>query len=212
VKTCTFPDCERRLIARGLCHGHYKQMQQGKELHTLRVVRTCEATWVCIGCKREKCTSEFAKGRNQCNVCVSKYKTQWVAGNRERTRAYVSEWRVRNPEYCRSRDHARYWADPERARKRNADWKRANPGKCRLNESRRRARKASVSHEPYSRAEIFSRWSGRCCYCDAPAEHLDHVTPISRQGADAEWNLVPACATCNCSKGAKTLAEWAATF
>jgi 5-methylcytosine-specific restriction endonuclease McrA len=78
--------------------------------------------------------------------------------------------------------------------------------------TRRRARKARVPHTPYSRAEIFAAYGGTCAYCDAPAEHLDHVVAISRGGADAAHNLLPACAPCNLSKSAKSLAEWAATF
>ncbi|WP_454333456.1 HNH endonuclease [Streptomyces glaucescens] len=61
---------------------------------------------------------------------------------------------------------------------------------------------------PYKRSEVFARWNGRCCYCDAPAEHLDHVQPISRGGRDILSNVVPACADCNLSKGALTLTEW----
>jgi 5-methylcytosine-specific restriction endonuclease McrA len=78
--------------------------------------------------------------------------------------------------------------------------------------ARRRATKARVAHAPYSRSEIFARWGGVCAYCDAPAEHLDHVIALSLGGADAAHNLLPACAPCNLGKGAKTLAEWAATF
>lgn len=71
-------------------------------------------------------------------------------------------------------------------------------------ERTRRRRKA-----PYKRAEVFARWDFRCCYCTAPAEHLDHVKPLSRGGRDVLSNVVPACADCNLSKGAQTLAEWA---
>lgn len=62
---------------------------------------------------------------------------------------------------------------------------------------------------PYRRAEVFARWGGQCCYCDAPAEHLDHVRPLSRGGRDVLSNVVPACAECNLGKAALTLAEWA---
>ncbi|MGW6920881.1 HNH endonuclease [Streptomyces sp. NPDC054950] len=65
---------------------------------------------------------------------------------------------------------------------------------------------------PYSRSEVFARWSGRCAYCDAPAEHLDHVQPVSKGGADEERNVVPACAPCNLSKTNLTLAQWAKSF
>jgi 5-methylcytosine-specific restriction endonuclease McrA len=76
---------------------------------------------------------------------------------------------------------------------------------------KRRAAAAGVGHAPYSRTEILVRWGGRCAYCDALAEHLDHVTALSRGGDDVESNILPACAECNLSKGAKTLAEWALT-
>jgi 5-methylcytosine-specific restriction endonuclease McrA len=73
---------------------------------------------------------------------------------------------------------------------------------------KRRAEAYGVEHAPYSRGEIFRRWRWLCCYCDARATHLDHVEPLSKGGSDTESNIVPACAKCNLSKGAKTLAEW----
>ncbi|MFE4367961.1 MULTISPECIES: HNH endonuclease [unclassified Streptomyces] len=52
-------------------------------------------------------------------------------------------------------------------------------------------------------------WRWRCAYCpDGRAEHLDHVVPLSKGGTDTADNMVPACAKCNLSKGAKTLMEW----
>ena len=77
---------------------------------------------------------------------------------------------------------------------------------------RRRAEEYGADHQEYSRTAILARWGYRCAYCDAGAEHLDHVQPLSKGGADTESNMVPACARCNLSKGARTLAEWAATF
>lgn len=77
---------------------------------------------------------------------------------------------------------------------------------------KRRAEEYGVEHVAYSRTAIMRRWRYACAYCNGIATHLDHVIPLSKGGADAEQNMVPACARCNLSKGAKTLAEWAATF
>lgn len=77
---------------------------------------------------------------------------------------------------------------------------------------KRRAKSYGVEHQAYSRTEIFARWGNKCAYCDGWAAHMDHVNPLSKGGADAEHNVVPACERCNLSKGAKTLAEWAETF
>lgn len=77
---------------------------------------------------------------------------------------------------------------------------------------KRRAKSYGVEHAAYSRTEILRRWGHACAYCGRLAEHLDHVHPLSKGGADAEHNIVPACAACNLSKGAKTLAEWAQSW
>ena len=78
--------------------------------------------------------------------------------------------------------------------------------------AKRRAEAAGVVSERYSRTDIMRRWNWKCCYCDAHATHLDHVMPISKGGEDIESNMVPACADCNLTKGAKTLAEWSESF
>lgn len=55
---------------------------------------------------------------------------------------------------------------------------------------------------------------GLCFYCDQPlgegrATHIEHLTPVSRGGAN-EWdNLVYSCQPCNNSKRSKTLMEFA---
>jgi 5-methylcytosine-specific restriction endonuclease McrA len=49
----------------------------------------------------------------------------------------------------------------------------------------------------------------RCAYCSVEDKlTVDHVVPISRGGLDAPDNVVPACKSCNSSKGAKLLTEW----
>jgi len=47
-----------------------------------------------------------------------------------------------------------------------------------------------------------------CRYCGRPADAWDHVFPWSRGGADGPANLVPACTSCNSSKGDDTPEEW----
>ncbi len=53
--------------------------------------------------------------------------------------------------------------------------------------------------------------SGPCVYCGSFATRVDHILPLSRGGNEVESNLVPACALCNESKGAKLLTEWIAS-
>lgn len=79
---------------------------------------------------------------------------------------------------------------------------------------RRRARKLEATVETFTRAELIRYWIDNsidpdiCIYCGGPHEHDDHVIPLSRGGTHERANLMPACASCNCSKGDKLLEEW----
>lgn len=54
------------------------------------------------------------------------------------------------------------------------------------------------------RTDVLSRDGGRCVYCGADEDlSMDHVIPISKEGADTLRNLVTACRSCNSRKGAR---------
>lgn len=59
------------------------------------------------------------------------------------------------------------------------------------------------------RDEVLERDCAACVYCGSADQlHIDHVLPVVRGGRSERENLCVACAPCNLSKGAKTLAEW----
>lgn len=56
---------------------------------------------------------------------------------------------------------------------------------------------------------LYARYLGLCAYCNLnKATSIDHVLPISRGGNNNIENLLPACVSCNSSKGSKLLKEW----
>lgn len=57
---------------------------------------------------------------------------------------------------------------------------------------------------------VYLRDGEKCVYCGTTeAEfHLDHVFPLSRGGDHSAANLAVSCASCNRSKGDKTIEEW----
>ena len=58
---------------------------------------------------------------------------------------------------------------------------------------------------------ILAQFDGMCVYCKvASGKTMDHVIPLSRGGPHDAANVVPACRSCNSSKGSSTLEEWAA--
>lgn len=71
-----------------------------------------------------------------------------------------------------------------------------------------RASERAVYALPYDVPWLRRLYRDRCAYCGGKAEHLDHVWPLVLGGDDAPWNLAPACADCNLSKGGRTLGGW----
>jgi 5-methylcytosine-specific restriction endonuclease McrA len=50
----------------------------------------------------------------------------------------------------------------------------------------------------------------RCAYCGKACEPtIDHLVPLSRGGQHIASNVKPACLSCNSSKGARLVSEWA---
>lgn len=52
---------------------------------------------------------------------------------------------------------------------------------------------------------IFSRSNGKCAYCGAKAEEIDHVVAKSNGGTNSTYNLIASCRSCNERKSNLTL-------
>jgi len=83
-------------------------------------------------------------------------------------------------------------------------------GQSRADDHARRARKLAAEVAGPLPRSAYQRViaSGPCVYCGAPATSADHIRPLSRGGHEAEYNLVPACGSCNSSKRDRLLTEW----
>lgn len=55
---------------------------------------------------------------------------------------------------------------------------------------------------------IFSNTNGKCSYCGAEAEEIDHIVPRSKGGTNSTFNLTPACKSCNKLKSKLSLKEF----
>lgn len=60
---------------------------------------------------------------------------------------------------------------------------------------------------PLNRRNVVARDNGRCAYCGAHGDTVDHVIPRSRGGEHVWDNVVAACARCNGRKADRTLGE-----
>lgn len=114
-------------------------------------------------------------------------KRAYYLRNKARRIAVIREWQQQNPRYA---DVKRQWT------------------------AARRARKASLPTYEVSERDwrrLCQRHDNRCAYCGARSKlTMDHVVPIDRGGQHSIGNLLPACGSCNSSKGPKLLVEWRA--
>lgn len=103
-------------------------------------------------------------------------------------------------------------ADPLRAEKLRK-WRADNPEKLKAHllkrDNLKRGHGVGFVVSGRDLARLVRRFSGMCAYCgERPYEHFDHVIPLARGGRHCIANLLPACASCNLSKGAKLVSEW----
>lgn len=140
---------------------------------------------------------------------VDKNKKKVQASNRRSHHKYKED---RN-----QRSRAYYQANKERMIANALVYIRENPS---VVAGIRHKRRGAVSHTVTARDfERLARKSGGVCsYCpvsltdpgrDLPTSlQWDHVVPLSRGGTHSVGNLLPACRSCNLSKGKKFLTEW----
>jgi 5-methylcytosine-specific restriction endonuclease McrA len=139
---------------------------------------------------------------------IEKYHTQ-TPEERAKDNAYHREYRKKNPAKYKA------WSKQQRIRSRIP---RLEAG------MRRRHKLAGAICDGHTLAELHQYWRDRdidpkrCTYCDAwyrrwknnwKTSSGDHVIPINKGGSHTMDNLVPACLSCNTSKGDRLLhTEW----
>lgn len=103
-------------------------------------------------------------------------------------------------------------ANTERLRKQDALYKQNNRERLRVNEANRRARKRMLPDTltEIEAFEILETFNGKCAFCDAEAEHLDHFIPLVTEcGGTIKENIIPLCQPMNSSKHGRNPFLWA---
>lgn len=128
-------------------------------------------------------------------------------------RAYQRAWQRAHPRDLR--EYLRQYAKrPERLEARRAanrlDYQRRRTDVLEKNRVQRYVRRGVAGR--YTLAEWQERlgyFAGRCGYCGSHTKiERDHLVPILMGGTNDIENIVPACMTCNRSKGPRSLIVW----
>ena len=124
-------------------------------------------------------------------------------------------YRVANNAIKKARDRAYYESHREfiiKYQKQNA---KDYPEKKNIINQRRRARKRALSStltdDQWIAANVV--FGNKCCYCgkEKPLAQ-EHFLALLKFGEHSRLNIIPACQSCNSSKGSRTFMEWYPTF
>jgi 5-methylcytosine-specific restriction endonuclease McrA len=172
----------------------------------------------CSKCSETKPLDRFSKNRGKrdglqvhCKACEAATGAAWYAANRERQAATGAAWHAANREQKAETNAAWYAANREQKAATSAAWYAANPEKVKAIQQRRRARKANAAGT-FTSEQWLARLAyheNKCVYCGSREDlQIEHQIPLARGGTNWSSNLVPACGTCNRSKGTKTPKEF----
>lgn len=220
-RVCSVEGCEKPHLARGYCNRHY---QRNKKYGT-----PCPQM-VCDRC--HELSEITATGKAVQKYCAScrpivqrEQSREWLIAHPEWNRAKVKAWREADRErWLRSSRECYYrnWERNREMRKINREvlaergraWAQAHPEMVAARARRRYARKrgAEGTHTLAEFRALCSAYDWKCTYCaravDVSSVTEDHIVPIVRGGDDGIANIVPACRSCNSSKGTATLPEY----
>ena len=137
---------------------------------------------------------------------ISKKNENWRKENKDHVKEYGQNWRKDNPDYFINYYQDNLEKERERSRKNHQNNLEYYNDKSR----KHRALKAKATiGEISSRYEIYKRDSGICGICEELVQyedyHLDHIIPLSKGGAHADFNLQVTHSWCNLSKGNKII-------
>jgi 5-methylcytosine-specific restriction endonuclease McrA len=131
---------------------------------------------------------------------------------REKSRQWMRQRRLKNPE--RAREIDRIWAanNPDKLLAKERKRRLNHPDKTKLRGiqasaiRRSRKRMATGSFTVKDINEILKAQKGRCAYCRkklSRSYHVDHIVPLARGGTNERRNIQVTCKKCNLAKNSK---------
>jgi hypothetical protein len=181
--------------------------------HMLRSEQWCRKCGRWLHCSRFHVDVSRHNGVKR--VCIECGSTQTRPGPSLPLRAYM---RLREKAWCR---HCSAWLGCSEVRQGlcREGWSAYYRERYRTNADYRfRRRQHSYSRKRYGQVAplppeaaraLLSKFRGKCAYCrKRKATTWDHIEPLAIGGQTIPGNVVPACVSCNSSKGARPLEEF----
>jgi 5-methylcytosine-specific restriction endonuclease McrA len=206
IVPCSADECDNPTKARGLCSTHYNQQLPTRHA---KVIVPCDGCGK--ACLKERRTQRYLT--NHCGDPICAYYLKWGAWSVEYRSPVKATKDVAAVEETLDRECL--WCGATFTRTHGmqtyCDVKCANRRKRAV----RRGREFGATGT-FTWADITMLWlkfERSCAYCSRetalPLIQAEHVTALSRGGANNLTNLLPSCGACNSDKRDLPLEEWA---
>lgn len=161
----------------------------------------------CKSCAKAYFKEYKAKNREYISKRKEDYRLKNITEIKERGRVY----RENNKDKCRERFKRFYEANKESRIDYSKNWNKTHPENRRitsqLRESRKKNLPATLTEKQWE--YIKDHFNSRCAYCGKEKPLCqEHFIPLSKGGEYTHNNIIPACVSCNTSKGASDFQEW----
>ena len=174
-------------------------------------------TKICSKCKREfPHTAEYfyrQKGdfKSECKLCSAVRRKNYYEKNKQKENEQNLEYYHKHRDFEIQRMRTRRIQNPELISFWRKTHYRKNYKNMLIMWNIRKAHKAKIRSdftlEQWENCKNF--FNNRCCYCSKDdVLEQDHFIAFSKGGAYAVENIVPACKSCNSSKGDNDFKDW----
>jgi 5-methylcytosine-specific restriction endonuclease McrA len=175
-------------------------------------------TLICTKCKQRKVVKLFSVDRSrktgrqsQCKECIKSGVDKEL---RKKTVKKYDEAVYKDPvKRAKKQETSKEWAqnNPDRVKELGQRWHNNNRTKRRAyvkkDSFKRRSLIGDAQFDGYAFIQKFQEMDYKCYYCGKvitlKTVTRDHFIPLTKGGTNEISNIVPACVSCNCSKGNK---------
>lgn len=171
----------------------------------------------CTKCGHTKPVAAFGKHKlgqyglqPRCRDCRRDENAAYRAANTDKRAAYNASYYQQNRQAVLEKNKAWNKANRDSINRATEAWRKRNPAKVRRQKLASRSGLPADYTTPEKLEARLELYGGRCFYCGADADTIDHRIPTTRGGTNLPANLVPACAKCNSKKHTRTPKEWRA--
>lgn len=163
---------------------------------------------------REKIKKQVADYRAANQDKVKASQSKYLAANKEAIAKKHKAYAAKNSE--KKKQAAAEWRrlNPERAKAAVDAWYAKNPDAMKIKKHTRRARLLAggkLSSDIVLKLLKLQRGMCAACHCklSKSGQHIDHIMPIAKGGANTDDNVQLLCPPCNLAKNAKHPIDWA---